>query len=228
MINVTFIIIFLAALALCSYNLGGFFMESSFSESCGHVFNLPTNTRRYINCYDPSYALHCENNTSTVLYVNYGRHLVEAIYASNNSSTTLRSITAGVDINNCSSITHQSLTYNNFTNAFTAKVREHHDIKSKRHHPIISKKYNYDVGGLLFVSCKNQLSTYLYRDIVALCSSEEPKTRYSYLLTGDPRINNVEESCKIEMMVKIVPWGPITCNEKCSYPQVQSQEVLEF
>ncbi|KAI9085485.1 hypothetical protein K1719_032552 [Acacia pycnantha] len=229
MIKETLIIIFLAALAVYSYSASFAFFVETFSESCGYVFNVSTNTYSYKgNCSNPSYEVLCENN-KTVLYVNYGRHLVEAVYASNSSN--LQSITAGVDINNCSSLTRHSLTFNNFTHAFSsAIVREQHKIKStilksKRLHSTSSRKYDSDVGGLLFISCKNPLSRDLSTHTVALCSSKEPKTHYSYLLTGDPSVSHVAESCKIDMMLKMVPWGPMTCNKNCSYPHVQSQEV---
>ncbi|XP_028803890.1 PR5-like receptor kinase [Neltuma alba] len=38
-------------------------------------------------------------------------------------------------------------------------------------------------------------------------------------------MSDVPESCRIDLIVKVVPWGPMTCNESCSYPQVQRQEV---
>ncbi|XP_028803889.1 rust resistance kinase Lr10-like [Neltuma alba] len=220
MLKETFIIIiFLGSFAAYTFNPNSdtdFFIKSSFSESCGHVFNIPTNTYyKYGDCYDPSYTVSCENNRS-VLSVNYGRRLVQAVYATN--STNLQSITSGLDINNCYAISRHSLTYSNFFN---------HNFKAKERKPS-NKKYHYHVGGLVFVSCQNPVHSPSYAEIVAPCSSEAPKTRYSYVLTGDPSVSDVEESCKIDMLVKVLPWGPMRCNKNCSYPKVQREEVKEI
>ncbi|XP_028803892.1 uncharacterized protein LOC114758961 [Neltuma alba] len=216
MISEASIIIFLAAFALVSNFMGVFHTGYLFSESCGQVFNVPTN--RYHdkgNCSDPSYELVCENNRS-VLYVNYGRHLIEAIYATN-STTALQSITAGLDINNCPAISRQSLAYNNFSQAFTAKETE---LDSKNNH------FNYYVGGLVFVGCQNPLSPDRYPGLVALCTNEAPETLHPFVLTWySSSISGVPESCRIDLIVKVVPWGPMACNESCSYPKVQRQEV---
>ncbi|KAI9085483.1 hypothetical protein K1719_032550 [Acacia pycnantha] len=203
--------IFLTLVFACYLISFGFVPPPYFEREISYPRN-----RRKIS--DPSYELVCENN-KTVLYVNYGRQLVEAIYATN--STTLQSITAGVDINNCSAITHHSLTYNNFTHVWSSPE----ETELVKENELDSQNYRYSEGGLLFVSCKNPLSSDLYKDIVAPCASEAPESLYSYMLTRYSIVSDVAESCKIEMMVKIVPWGPMTCNEKCSHPQVQSQEV---
>ncbi|XP_028754271.1 rust resistance kinase Lr10-like [Neltuma alba] len=159
---------------------------------------------------DPSYELVCDKNKS-VLYLNYGRQLVEAIYATN-STTTLQSITAGNDINNCSAITR---TYDNFTHVFS----------SAKEMELSDKNYRFSVGEVVFVSCKNPVLSPLNENIVALCSAEEPEAQYSYMLKHYPRASDVGESCKIDLMVKMVPWGPMTCNEKCSYQKLESEVV---
>ncbi|XP_028774904.1 rust resistance kinase Lr10-like [Neltuma alba] len=217
MIYWTFIIIFLAFSAFLLYtNIDRLISGQTVTESCGHVFNASITNRNYPfnSCSDPSYELVCENNRNA-LYLNYGRHLVEAIYAAN-SATTLQSITAGVDSNNCSAISRHSLTYHNFSQAFTAKETE---LDSKNY------SFTYYVGGLVFVSCQHPLSPDLHTDIVEPCASDAPRTRHSYVLPWHARVSDVEESCKIDLMVKVVPWGPMTCNENCSYPKVHSQEV---
>ncbi|XP_028803873.1 somatic embryogenesis receptor kinase 4-like [Neltuma alba] len=206
---ITQTVIFLTLLIPCYWLVFGFSSKPYFEDMQFLMYRYSYNRNPQV-ISDPSYELVCEKNKS-VLYLNYGRQLVEAIYATN-STTTLQSITAGNDINNCSAITR---TYDNFTHVFSsAKEMELRD-----------KNYRFYVGELVFVSCKNPVLSHLYENIVALCSTEEPEAQYSYMLKQYPSPSDVGESCKIDLMVKMVPWGPMTCNEKCSYQKHESEVV---
>ncbi|XP_054778931.1 rust resistance kinase Lr10-like [Prosopis cineraria] len=212
MIHEIFIITFLGLFLLLSYFLRAFDLpisidHSPYSDSCGLVFHVSTDSYNLGPCSDPSYELVCEKNR-TLLHLIYGRHLVQTIYAIN--STTVKSIAGGVDDDNCYAITRHSLPYSNFSHVFSDKY------------------YSSVVGGLVLFSCENPVLSLSDNDaVVQFCSSsEEPKTPYSYLLKAqDLSVSAVAESCKIDLMVKVSPWGPMTCNENCSYPQVQSEEI---
>ncbi|KAK7247150.1 hypothetical protein RIF29_42027 [Crotalaria pallida] len=110
-------------------------------------------------------------------------------------------MTSGHDTNNCSIIKSRTLPYEDATATTTA------------------------IDGLIFVRCekrvKNKSAKYL--DISEYCRSSERRSYYySYALTYRTRVEEVEESCSIEM--KVIVRRPLeritfTCNNRnCAYP----------
>ncbi|KAJ1396444.1 Serine/threonine-protein kinase, active site [Sesbania bispinosa] len=77
--------------------------------------------------------------------------------------------------------------------------------------------YYYD--DIVLVSCKKNLpSSFPY----ASGATERP---YSYVLPRYAKVSDVGESCSVDLMIRVLPWGPVTCNKNRSYPEIQSEEV---
>ena len=49
--------------------------------------------------------------------------------------------------------------------------------------------------------------------------------RYSYVLPSYASVSDVGESCSVDLMLMVLPWGPVkSCSKSCSY---DDEEVLE-
>ncbi|XP_027348328.1 rust resistance kinase Lr10-like [Abrus precatorius] len=188
-------------------------LPSLYTDSCGLIFNTPSNTGLLgRTCNDPSYELVCEAN-KTVLYLNFGRHFIHAITTTPNNAT-LQSMTGGLDNNNCSTVTLALLTYTNFTK-----------YSSEQESKLAIDTNVYYSDDLIFVSCENPISSFLYTDISTPCTTQSKRGYYSYVLLWEAEVWDVFESCSVDMMIRMLPWGPVTCNEKCSYPENMQNEV---
>ncbi|KAL9377571.1 hypothetical protein Peur_028906 [Populus x canadensis] len=80
-------------------------------SSCGnHNISNPfsLNSTDPSNCGNSLYTLHCEKNTSTVLYLDSRKYYVQAI---NYNNLTIRVVDAGVKLNYCSSLPNFSLAF---------------------------------------------------------------------------------------------------------------------
>ncbi|KAI4296922.1 hypothetical protein L6164_036839 [Bauhinia variegata] len=172
-----------------------------YSDSCGNIYNLPE------SCGDPSYSVLCEGNT-TVLYLYYGRHLVQAITPTN--SSTLKSTSAGVGSNSCLTVSSNFITYNNFEDDFLEKLTYLNDYN------------HYYPDAITFISCENPM----LKGIAAPCTGYNSWTRkYIYVLPHSAEVWEVANSCSIEIMVNVWSSGPTTCNENCSYPEILTEEL---
>ncbi|KAI4296925.1 hypothetical protein L6164_036842 [Bauhinia variegata] len=170
-------------------------------NSCGNIYNISE------SCDDPSYSLVCEGNT-TVLYLYYGRHKVHVITPTN--SSTLRSVSAGVENNGCPNIASNSISYTNFTDDFLDKLR--------------NDTFFYSPDAITFVSCKNPALVGIAQPCTAGYNSSTRK--YTYVLFQYAEVSEVADYCSVDMMVNVWSSGlPSTCNENCSYPENRSEMV---
>jgi len=96
-------------------------------SSCGnHTISYPfTLESDPLNCGKPNYTLHCEKNTSTVLFLDSRKYYVQAI---NYNNLTIRVVDAGVKESDCSSLPDFSLTY--ATNARLGNSRNAYTIST--------------------------------------------------------------------------------------------------
>ena len=86
-------------------------------SSCGNQtisYPFSLNSSDPLNCGNPLYTLHCEKNTSTVLYLDSRKYYVQAI---NYNNLTIRVVDAGVTQNDCSSLPHFSLAFDSLGNS---------------------------------------------------------------------------------------------------------------
>ena len=192
------LIIFLSLYAL-TFNID---TDNKFVRSyCGSIFDVSYSYYDGgVSCRDPGYKLICEDQ-KPVLYLNYGRHRVLAISAANSSFQT---IIAGVDNNNCSFITHQTMLYENITDTID---------------------YLGTYNGVTFVSCENPVNSAGYVDTATSCGSGITTGHYSYVLPWNTSWSELSESCGIDLKVIMLPSGPVTCNVKCSYPEIRVEHV---
>ncbi|KAK7319796.1 hypothetical protein RJT34_04521 [Clitoria ternatea] len=188
-----------------------------YTDSCGLIFNnTPLGTGHSgRTCNDPSFQLLCENN-KPVLYLNYGRHFIHTITTTTTpNKTTLQSIIGRLDNNNCSTITLSPLTHHstNYSSQLETKLALDNNV--------------YYSNDLIFVTCENPVSSFLYTDIWTPCASTgATQRRYSYVLPWYAQVGDVSESCSVDMVIRVLPWGPVSCNNKCRYPEIlQSEEV---
>ncbi|KAJ1376899.1 Serine/threonine-protein kinase, active site [Sesbania bispinosa] len=178
-----------------------------YTDSCGLIFNTPSGTGLFgRSCNDPSYELLCDENNKTVLYLNYGRHFVQAITSVNNNGT-LKFMIGGLDNNNCPTIT-LPFTYSNFTK-----------YSSEQENKLATDNNIYYDDGIVLLSCKKKPPSSFP------CASGATERPYSYVLPRYAEVSDVGESCSVDLMIRVLPWGPVTCNKNCSYPEIQSEEV---
>ncbi|KAI4296927.1 hypothetical protein L6164_036844 [Bauhinia variegata] len=182
-------------------------------ESCGIIFGK--SQPRFLEhggCADPSYELVCEGN-KTVLNLYYGRHRVQAITVT--YSSTLRSVSAGVDHDNCSTTAVNSISYNNFTDVFLEKLTKN-----------IQYKPYYSQNSIAFLTCKNPVTS-ITEGSAATCTRQyDSSTRnYTYVLFRDAEVSEFDDSCSIDLIVNIWLSAPMTCNENCSNPEVRIEQV---
>ncbi|KAI4296930.1 hypothetical protein L6164_036847 [Bauhinia variegata] len=182
-------------------------------ECCGIRFDKPHG--RLLgdgSCADPSYKLVCEGN-KIVLYLYYGRHRVQVISVNNSSS--LRSVSAGVDHDNCSTIAVNPISYNNFTDASLEKLK-----KNVQYDPY------YTQDSIAFLSCKNPVSSLLEGSAATCTRWYDSSTRnYTYVLFRDAKVSEYEDVCSIDMIVNLWLSALMTCNENCSNPEVWSEQL---
>ena len=208
-----FLFLFMSILWL--YTMGIIYQEvESYTQNpcCGNIFNKNFNYDIQGSCPDPSYELVCENN-KTVLNLYYGRHQLQAVAAGNSS---VRSVTAGIDDNNCTSITSHSIPYNSFDGNFPQDSINSVQAWTSFEHEII------------FVSCKNPASSPIFANIAAPCNSRTTESQYySYVVGGIyTRIWEVPELCSIDMKLRVLSSRGMTCNKKCSnHDQIQREQV---
>ncbi|MED6137264.1 hypothetical protein PIB30_063539 [Stylosanthes scabra] len=218
--------IIVLAVALLLYKVGPvlYFLLTSpepslYTDSCGLIFD----TRADRTCNDPSYHFLCHHN-QTLLYLNYGRHFINAITTNPNNNATFQSFVGGLDANNCPALTVSTLTYANFTEHRSEHVAKLDKIPDYG-------RVGYYSDGIIVVSCDTSIP---YEEVSRRCASggatdSKSKARYSYVLPFLARVNDVGESCSVDMIVRVLPWGPVpSCNKSCSYNYDEEIEVGEI
>jgi len=181
--------------------------------SCGNIrnisypFRLDTDPQ---SCGNNNYALICENNISTVLYLYSGKYYVQAIDYGN---FTIRVVDAGVQ-DNCCSIPRYSLAFDNFSDGDPYTWYNYKQV------PLgVSERSVYYRGyywghrlpptlslTTLFMSCENTVNSPLYVDTAPYglnygsvnYSNSSLVTHSNYVTLGGMNASDLMELCSIE------------------------------
>uniref|UniRef100_A0A6N2MQR1 Protein kinase domain-containing protein n=1 Tax=Salix viminalis TaxID=40686 RepID=A0A6N2MQR1_SALVM len=190
------------------------------------------------NCGNPLYTLHCEKNTSTVLYLDSRKYYVQAI---NYDNLTIRVVDAGVKKNECSSLPDFSLTYERLGNSrsaygiFTIAVKRLDYVR----YPYTWFQYKktgsrwfpkYKPRALsrmmIFINCANPVNSPLYLDTGAcLNGGKYPNVSlsiHSYVNFGGMKASDLMETCSLERMTLL----PVKDYKNMSFKEIHS--LLEY
>ncbi|CAK7322576.1 unnamed protein product [Dovyalis caffra] len=169
------------------------------ASSCGnhnisYPFRLDSDS---LNCGKLSYTLHCEKNTSTVLYLESRKYYVQAI---NYNNLTIRVVDAGVKENDCSSLPNFSLTYASldFRNPYTWFL---YKKKGPKWLPTIKELIPLSLT-MIFMNCENAVNSPLYVD-TGTClngakSSNVSLLKHSYVNVGGMKASDLVALCSLE------------------------------
>uniref|UniRef100_A0A6P3ZV28 uncharacterized protein LOC107419465 n=1 Tax=Ziziphus jujuba TaxID=326968 RepID=A0A6P3ZV28_ZIZJJ len=198
------------------------------ASSCGNIPNISYPFRLQTdppNCGKKRYKLSCENNNrSTVLNLYSGKYHVHAI---NYNNYTIRLADFNIDKANCSAVPPYSLSIYNFTYKDPYLTSMDTD----------SESYSLSED-LTFVKCENSVESPLYiRTDPCINSSGAASTTlsreeyYSYVKVGGTYTSELEDSCRIELMVMITSrlqriWENRSTN--ISYKNIHNQLVYGF
>ncbi|KAJ6366476.1 hypothetical protein OIU77_002960 [Salix suchowensis] len=191
-----------------------------------------------LNCGNPLYTLHCEKNTSTVLYLDSRKYYVQAI---NYDNLTIRVVDAGVKKNECSSLPDFSLTYARLGNSrsaygmFTITVRRLDYIsypytwfQYKRTGPKwFPKQKPLPLSQMMvFINCANPVNSPLYLDTGACLngvnSSNVSLSIHSYVNVGGMKASDLMEKCSLERMTLL----PVKDYKNMPFKEIHS--LLEY
>ncbi|XP_052310336.1 rust resistance kinase Lr10-like [Populus trichocarpa] len=194
-------------------------------SSCGnHTISYPFSLNSDpSNCGNPLYTLHCEKNTSTVLYLDSRKHYVQAI---NYNNLTIRLVDAGVKLNDCSSLPSFSLTYANLDNSMNPytsfqykKTWPKWDTNFKR--LSLSQK-------IIFINCANPVNSPLYVDTGTCLNGAESSngslSTHSYVNIGGMKASDLMELCSLERMTLL----PAKDYKNTSFKEIHSQLAYGF
>ncbi|KAF9679127.1 hypothetical protein SADUNF_Sadunf07G0107700 [Salix dunnii] len=185
------------------------------------------------------YTLHCEKNTSTVLYLDSRKYYVQAI---NYDNLTIRVVDAGVQKNDCSSLPDFSLTYARLGNSRSAYGM--FSFKSTSRSDYVSYPYTwfqYKKTGLewlpkykpralsqmmVFINCANPVNSPLYLDTGACLNggkySNVSLSIYTYVIVGGMKASDLMEKCSLERMTLL----PVKDYKNMSFKEIHS--LLEY
>ncbi|KAI5558202.1 hypothetical protein BDE02_17G024300 [Populus trichocarpa] len=179
-------------------------------SSCGNIQNISYPFRLNTDpqsCGNNNYALTCENNISTVLYLYSGKYYVQAI---NYGNFTMRVVDAGVQ-DNCCSIPLYSLAPDNFSDGDPYTWYTYKEVPP----PGVSEGFVYYWGHwnlpplsqpMIFISCENTVNSPLYVDTAPYVlnygsgnySNSSLVTRSNYVALGGMNASDLMELCSIE------------------------------
>jgi len=211
-------------------------------SSCGnHTINYPFSLESDpSNCGNPLYTLHCEKNTSTVLYLDSRKYYVQAI---NYNNLTIRVVDPGVKENDCSSLPDFSLTYARLGN-------------SRREYTIFTSTntrfdyirfpytwFQYERTGrkwfpkykplplsqmMIFINCANPVNSPLYVETGTCLNGEKSSNvsllMRSYVNVGGMKASDLMELCSLERMTLL----PAKDYKNMSYKEIHSQLAYGF
>ncbi|RVW90576.1 Rust resistance kinase Lr10 [Vitis vinifera] len=154
-------------------------------SSCGKLGNITYPFRLKgdpHSCGEVNYELDCENN-HTILHLYSGKYHVEEV---NYDNFTMRVVDVGLQKDNCSSLPLQSLMHGNFSHGDPYKLSASNSAVN-------------------FLECAAPVKPAPYMD-TALCSKNSSSNlslsqTHSYVVVGDIRASDVEDSCSIGMVV---------------------------
>ncbi|KAG5242096.1 receptor protein [Salix suchowensis] len=202
------------------------------SQTISNPFRLNSDP---LNCGNPLYTLHCEKNTSTVLYLDSRKYYVQAI---NYNNLTIRVVDAGVKKNDCSSLPDFSLTYARLGNSrsaytFLTATSVHH-----ANHPYTWFQYK-KTGPerhkwfpkykplplsqmMIFINCANPVNSPLYLDTGACLNgakySNVSLSIHSYVRVGGMKSSDLMELCSLERMTLL----PVKDYKNMSFKEIHS------
>ncbi|KAF9679122.1 hypothetical protein SADUNF_Sadunf07G0107400 [Salix dunnii] len=183
------------------------------------------------------YTLHCEKNTSTVLYLDSRKYYVQAI---NYNNLTIRVVDAGVQKNDCSSLPDFSLTYASLGNSRSAyRMFSFKSTSSLHYTPYTWFQYkrtgpkwfpNYKPLSLsqmmIFINCANPVNSRLYLDTGACLNgakySNVSLSIHSYVRVGGMKSSDLMELCSLERMTLL----PVKDYKNMSFKEIHS--LLEY
>ncbi|KAF9679131.1 hypothetical protein SADUNF_Sadunf07G0108100 [Salix dunnii] len=209
-------------------------------SSCGNQtisnpFSLDSDP---LNCGNPLYNLHCEKNSSTVLYLDSRKYYVQAI---NYDNLTIRVVDAGVKKNDCSSLPDFSLTYARLGNPRSAYFMFGSVITSSDYarHPYTWFEYKktglewlpkYKLFALsqmmVFINCANPVNSPLYLDTGACLNgakySNVSLSIHSYVNVDGMKASDLMEMCSVERMTLL----PVNEYKNMAFKEIHS--LLEY
>ncbi|KAK7318796.1 hypothetical protein RJT34_03503 [Clitoria ternatea] len=168
-------------------------------EYCGKISN-DKNSR----CVNPSFEVTCEDN-KPVIYFNYGKHETTAAILAVNSTFRYINTSIGVPPSNCSLINFRSSPYEN-----------------------VAFLYDRTRLSVVLLSCGKPVNLDDYWDIS--CSSAERNGNHYYALSTSysTLVEDVVESCTVELKVVMGPWRTVNCSRNCSYPDLEIHTLFSF
>ncbi|KAJ6908546.1 hypothetical protein NC651_018826 [Populus alba x Populus x berolinensis] len=214
-------------------------------SSCGnHTISYPFSLNSDpLNCGNPLYTLHCEKNTSTVLYLDSRKYYVQAI---NHNNLTIRVVDPGVKEYDCSSLPDFSLAfdslgnsrraYNIFTFTFTGFDSIAVDdypytwFQYKRTGWVWFPKYKPLPLSqmMIFINCANPVDSPLYVDTGTCLNGEKSSNvsllMRSYVNVGGMKASDLMELCSLERMTLL----PVKDYKSMSYKEIHSQLAYGF
>ncbi|KDP22159.1 hypothetical protein JCGZ_25990 [Jatropha curcas] len=180
-------------------------------SSCGHLHNISFPFRLKgdpENCGYRSYEFSCENNL-TSLYLYSGKYLVQAI---NYNNATLRVVDFTVKYDNCSSLPRYSLTGANFS---------FWDPYDWRWNSLRWDRNGREPKIIVFFKCSKPVNSPLYVDTAPCINGN-----YSYVMDNFSSITDVENSCRVDLMV--LSLLPPRVGENVSYTDIYSDLAYGF
>ncbi|XP_073266743.1 uncharacterized protein [Populus alba] len=211
-------------------------------SSCGnhtisYLFTLNSDPS---NCGNPFYTLHCEKNTSTVLYLDSRKYYVQAI---NYNNLTIRVVDPGVEENDCSSLPDFSLTYARLGNSrgeytiFTSTntsldfiIYPYTWFQYKRTGPKWFPKYKPLPLSqmMIFINCANPVDSPLYVETGTCLNGEKSSNvsllMRSYVNVGGMKASDLMELCSLERMTLL----PDKDYKNMSFKEIHSQLAYGF
>ncbi|XP_060670760.1 LEAF RUST 10 DISEASE-RESISTANCE LOCUS RECEPTOR-LIKE PROTEIN KINASE-like 2.1 isoform X2 [Ziziphus jujuba] len=175
------------------------------ASSCGNIpnvsypFRLPTDPP---NCWKKRYELSCENNNcSTVLNLYSGKYHVRAIDYDN---YTIRLADVNIDKANCFTVPLYSLAAYNFIDESPYSGSFFLNDNGKTLDNISLSEV------IIFIKCENPVESPLYvptdpciNSSSAASTTLSKEEYYSYVKVGGTNTLELEDSCRIELMVMI-------------------------
>ncbi|KAJ6289396.1 hypothetical protein OIU76_025253 [Salix suchowensis] len=176
-----------------------------------------------LDCGIPLYTLHCEKNTSTVLYLDSRKYYVQAI---NYNNLTIRVVDAGVQKNDCSSLPDFSLTYSRLRNSRSAYTYTWFQYKKTGLEWFPTYKPRALSQMMVFINCANPVNSPLYLNTGACLNgvkySNVSLSIYSYVNVGGMKSSDLMEMCSLERMTLL----PVMDYKNMSFKEIHS--LLEY
>ncbi|XP_065866289.1 rust resistance kinase Lr10-like isoform X2 [Euphorbia lathyris] len=164
-------------------------------SSCGKIHNITFPFRLSTDpkhCGNHRYTLHCQNNSTLVLYLYSGNYYVQSI---NYNNFTIRLVDSGVVADDCSSRPHFPLTNYNFS---LQDPFAYHFFNSNPS-GILSPKLSTIIT---FMTCSSPANSPLYVDTSPCLMNidNHNQKQYSYVDVGRIVASDLMNNCSIEMM----------------------------